>query len=615
MLSIILNLSLLNYELSNQSLNLEFNEKPLNNQNYEIYIDNQLEDEITISTKTINIPLNKEVNRNIILKNNENEIYIPKYEFKTCENLVPKGYINEISVDNDFIELFIPSHENLNFFYLEIDNKKIPIEQNGLFTIEHKLPRTDEQISLKFLDHTVDAFCYQSKDPANSEIEDFITFKEILDKCYEISELPKNTSFNRINLNSEISITNYEINANPSPNSFIFEKYKPINNTNNTETIETFTKEEKSTNETETSEIVKKETEEISEITNELSDNTNQLTETKNIKLSIESLMPNPEGTDNGNEFINIKNTDEKDAKEFTIQIKDKSETIENYFIESIKAGETISIYPKKVSLNNSDETIQIFYNDQLLDEITYSNSIGGELVLGSKTQTNEQFTEKIENITIEESKDASKIVNFLITEIYPNPEENETEWIEVFNLGDTIETDKLIIKVNGNIKKVENKVIVKNTHTSLDISPLSNSSAEIEIYYEDNLIEKAKYENSIKGESYSLINEKYYWIKHPTKNTANQKAQQISGEITESNNEINQYIIDNTNYFSKEELNIGQSVEFMFYKHNEQNYIFEILEINELTKPQAKNNYIKALSIGTLTVFTLLIKCFNNIS
>lgn len=609
MLSILLNLSLLNYELTNESLNLEFNEKPISSENYEIYIDNKLEEEIVISTKKINIPIIKDVKRNIILKNQENEIYIPKYDFKTCENLIPKGYINEISLDDDFIELFIPTHENLDFFYLEIDDKKIPIEQSGLFTINHKLPRTDEQISLKFLNHTVDAFCYKSKDPADSEIEDFENFKHIINNCFEIAELPKNTSFSRINLSSTISISNYEINSNPSPNSFIFEKYQVPNNTKITKDPETITKEENSTNETESVKELT-ETETINENTKETIE-TNQ-EEMQTIELSIVSIMPNPKGSDTDNEYINIKNTSKKDLVNFTIQIKDKSETIENYLIEKIESEEILSIFPKKVSLNNSDEIIQIFYNDQLLDEITYSDSIEGELILSSKTQTNEKI---IENIETQEINENSQLVNLLITEIYPNPDENETEWIEILNLGDTIETDDLIIKINGNIKKIDNKVIPKNSYTSLDISPLSNSSAVIEIYYHENLIEKMSYENSIKGESYSLINEKYYWIKHPTKNAVNQKPQQLSGEIQEINDEMDQYKINEKIYLSSENLNLGTSVEFMFYEYNGQNYIFEILEINEVVKPQAKSNYIKAISIGTLTLFTLFIKYFNNVS
>lgn len=624
MLSILLNLSLLNYQLTENSLILELNEKPTINKNYEMFIDNKFENEIEISSKTTELPLKKKVNRSIIIKNKDNEIYIPTYSLNTCENLIPKGYINEISVDDDFIELFIPSNENLDFFYLEIDKKKIPIEHNGLITINHKLPRTDEQISLKFLNHTVDAFCYQSKNPTESETKDFKEFEKVLGNCYEIRELPKDTSFNRINFNSEISLLNFGINSKQSPNSFLYQEYKEPNSkneTNKNKQNEIKIPIEKSS----LNEEAVKDDPEILQTKKEIQETNNDEQENKTItqekievpSLIIDSVMPNPTGTDAENEFINVKNYSNKTIKNITIGIKDKSLNTEEYLIEIIEPQEILSIFPKKVTLNNSNELIQIYHNQSLLDEIAYSNSNENELIYKHTFENLQEPSEKIEKNETNKDLKNKKDVNLIITEIYPNPKDNENEWIEIHNLGEEINTDEITIKVNGKAKKIENHTLKSNQYTSVKISPLSNTAAELEIYYEERLLNKIRYENSIKGYSFSLLEKNYYWIKHNSKNNKNHSFKIESGKVEEISEDNNLYKINNTNYNSEFELNIGDKIDFKYYEHQEKKYIFEIINITENQEDTTKdsNNKIKYVSLGTITLLTLFIKYFNNIT
>ncbi len=95
-----------------------------------------------------------------------------------------------------------------------------------------------------------------------------------------------------------------------------------------------------------------------------------------NLPVVLNELMPNPKGTDTGNEWIELYNSSSSDISLTGWQIKDKTSSY-SLSGQTIKAKSFLVVFPT-VSLNNTDEVITLFDNMGNEDQITYSTSTEG---------------------------------------------------------------------------------------------------------------------------------------------------------------------------------------------------------------------------------------------
>lgn len=102
----------------------------------------------------------------------------------------------------------------------------------------------------------------------------------------------------------------------------------------------------------------------------------NQVVHSASSKVIINELMPNPKGTDTGNEWIELYNNSTEDVLLTGWKIKDKTNSFSLDGL-SISAKSYLVIFPT-ISLNNSDEIITLVDSLDYKDEIIYASSSEG---------------------------------------------------------------------------------------------------------------------------------------------------------------------------------------------------------------------------------------------
>jgi len=178
------------------------------------------------------------------------------------------------------------------------------------------------------------------------------------------------------------------------------------------------------------------------EIESQLS-NTNKKPTSINTDIRINEALPNPNGTDSGNEFIELYNYSDDDILLEDWQLYDKTgidKSSKRYIFDNvkIKSGDYLVLYNKKdfkFALNNTNEELYLATPDNIIIfQHTYQTSTSGlSWNYDKNTWYTENPTPKSKNMPNPLTKEYLYI---FINELFPNPlgDESEDEFIELYN-------------------------------------------------------------------------------------------------------------------------------------------------------------------------------------
>lgn len=121
----------------------------------------------------------------------------------------------------------------------------------------------------------------------------------------------------------------------------------------------------------------------------------------------INEILPNPQGSDEENEFIELYNTNNFDIDLSGWKIQDTEGTITTYIIpqNSIILANSFLVFKRpdtKISLNNSGDTINLLFpNNKITNFVSFTKSITGQSynLINSEWLWSETLTPKSQNI------------------------------------------------------------------------------------------------------------------------------------------------------------------------------------------------------------------------
>ncbi|MBA4336145.1 hypothetical protein C0416_00020 [bacterium] len=303
-------------------------------------------------------------------------------------------------------------------------------------------------------------------------------------------------------------------------------------------------------------------------------------------EIIISEFLPNPEGKDSGQEWIEIMNSSGAECSLYGWAIDDQEGGSKIYQIEStdlIPTGGYLLLpsWKTKLNLNNSEDSIRIFnQNNKLTDEVIYKSSPENKSYALNKNTGDFLWTSQLsplmENIfdteeaetdeddddnesstskkTTSTKKSTSKITNgtlsdyVYITEILPNPEGQDKglEWIEIFNDSeDSVKLGNWKIETSSKTYIFENIIIEKQSYIVLSDADLGfsikNSDETFTLKdFNDNEISSVQYEKVSEAKSFMEATNiegenstKYWtWTDKPTPGEKNYVTYTYTGEI-----------------------------------------------------------------------------------
>ncbi len=294
--------------------------------------------------------------------------------------------------------------------------------------------------------------------------------------------------------------------------------------------------------------------------------------------LRLNEIMPNPKGTDTGNEWLELFNCLEEEIDLSNYKLQDKSgneETLSGF----LEAKEFIVIFTQ-ISLNQINEEIKLLtIDDQIIDEFSYEQS-QEDVSFSRIINGTGEWTDELPP-TPGESNEVNYNHNLRINEIYPTPKEGEEEFLELFNFSEesidlsnwsisdkneTIYLDQISINPNSYLVLTEDE---------LNGVTLNNSGDEISLidptgYIVDNL----EYEKTSKGIS-NIIDEDGI-LKQSLLATPNQK---------------NQFIDPNDCFYKASEISIK---DFQNIDDNSNKYIISGKIISNLSEIYKNRLYVE---------------------
>lgn len=260
--------------------------------------------------------------------------------------------------------------------------------------------------------------------------------------------------------------------------------------------------------------------------------------------LVINEILPNPDGSDTGNEWIELYNplSDLLEYEFAVFEFESESGSVRSIQIDSLSIQsesflvianqdfllEDIFVIDETISMYNGGGTIRLKIDDKVIDEVRYENSTSGISLERGGYKDIPICHELVEHLSshtmglenearITECLDDALPVNsfsLLLTELYPSPNSGEKEQIEVFNYGEeSINLDGFYIKDAGSEldgfgtkKYVLPAVFINsNEYVVLQTSGISlnNSGDTIGLFSsEDKVIDIVSYESITKGSS-----------------------------------------------------------------------------------------------------------------
>lgn len=279
--------------------------------------------------------------------------------------------------------------------------------------------------------------------------------------------------------------------------------------------------------------------------------------------IVINELMPNPSGEEEEEEWIELKNTNSEDVDLCSWQLKDASG--KTYTLESsvIAANGYLTIYRSvsSIALNNSGmETVELYQPDgNLLSTTTYSDTAQEDYSYARQDDdvwawtsaptpnAENNFPVEISEPIEEEEPAPEKTIsydlskNIILSEIYPDPNEGEEEFIELKNTGEqAVDLNGWQIQDASDKKytideatKIEKYLVITNSVS------LNNDGDTIKLIQPDgNVLDKVTYEKTEKGKSYYWKKDKWQWSDAPTPGEDNKE------QAVEKNSYSNKLII-----------------------------------------------------------------------
>lgn len=314
------------------------------------------------------------------------------------------------------------------------------------------------------------------------------------------------------------------------------------------------------------------------EVTEEIIEETASSTPT--LWPDFSEALPNPEGSDSTEEWIELYNPHQETIQLSGLYIDDQDGGSSPYALEGSIAPESfflISIEDSKITLNNSTDHVRLLgSDDEILWDIAYDAAKEGEsyALLGEYYDWTNQVTPNASNIATTTEGEESEFIDgdlsedISITEILPNPEGPDAtgEWIEITNGGEvpinlgnwTLDdgpggSDPYTFPDDIIIEPGETLLIDRETS---DIA-LNNSDEVVELTdFTGEIIDEVSYEQSTEGESFAeiLIEEveslqaslnplgkktfsTWKWVS-PTPGELNPKWLQVIGEVSAFENQ-----------------------------------------------------------------------------
>lgn len=242
-------------------------------------------------------------------------------------------------------------------------------------------------------------------------------------------------------------------------------------------------------------------------------------------------VLPNPEGADSSEEWIELYNPYNETLTLTGLQIDDEEGGSSPYELQGTMPAKSyllISVEDSDITLNNTTDSVRLLgISDEVLWEIKYENPVEQEsyaLLSGAYLWTSTPTPNAANIYTSPESESESEYENgdlsedVEITEAYPNPEgpDADNEWIEITNGGDeavnlgnwTIDDgeggsdpyvfpDDTVIEPGESIVvyREESEVALNNSDETVQLNDYTGETVD-EIYYED----------SIEGQSYAKV-------------------------------------------------------------------------------------------------------------
>ena len=251
---------------------------------------------------------------------------------------------------------------------------------------------------------------------------------------------------------------------------------------------------------------------------------------------SFSEAMPNPEGSDSTNEWIELYNPYEESITLNGLYLDDSDGGSSPYALSGALAPESyllIYVTESKLTLNNDSDHVRLLgVNDEILWDVVYSNPKEGEsyAAFGSSHEWTQEPTPGSENrrsSSAEEDSEDSNSTTYqdgdlsdevTITEVLPNPvgPDTEKEWIEITNASDesinlgnwTLDdgpggSDPFVFPDDTILGPGETLVLYR-TETGL---ALNNSDETVQLAdYTGEIVSEIQYDTSVEGESYAEI-------------------------------------------------------------------------------------------------------------
>jgi|GEM_PF-2418398 len=370
--------------------------------------------------------------------------YSPEAKAETsCGTTAPQILLNEFSFNNttnDFVELAVIDDGNHglgqildNYAITSIDAnvKKIPTMtvKTGdrlKFSDISNLTATTDQLVLTHNNEYMDAVCWTSTTPTDQEKGDFAKLTELkswngsIETCISSANLEKNTSFKRKPNADTNTAIDWEI-LSPTP-------ITP-SNTNATQST----------------------TESSAQPTPPIATN----------EININEFLPDPEGSDDGNEWIELKNTSDHAISLLGWQIDDEDGGSKPYRLGEVIIGAESFLLLKNdktnITLNNSIDVVRLLDpSGSEYEKIPYTKIASNQswarttsnqweltktLTPGEENILSDEIIETSQHLSNEQEPqilDPEPATNpeVIISEILPNPTgtDNGNEWIEINN-------------------------------------------------------------------------------------------------------------------------------------------------------------------------------------
>ncbi len=349
------------------------------------------------------------------------------------------------------------------------------------------------------------------------------------------------------------------------------------------------------------------------------------INEVKKYNIAISAFLPNPEGSDSGKEWIEIKNHEDNEITIHNYYLDDKDGESPPYEINNLTLAEneTYKLEDEQtgITLNNTSEEVRILdqsmipietvaYADAQNDEIFVKTNSGEWKRESKKTETKTKMVAsktkpetqtKAQSVSINGEKNSE----IRITEVFPNPKgkDENKEWIEIYNPAEETNIENWKLQVNSKEHEFKSTIISSNSYIEIPLPiPLPNTSAKIALFnFNGDLIDQTQYESAPEEKAYTKVSDTWMWLE-ATPGSENPMLEIIEGIISNVD-EVNQKITVNgiEIFFTDQVFEEKETVKLQTLNRKGHLTLIEVLRSEKPTKEEG-------FPFGTVILATLLI-------